>query len=344
MKKLFLLLAVLLLTAAAGWAQTQVATLNHQGNIRVFYGPDAFVNAVNAAVDDDVINLSAGYFNPTTIDKRLNIKGAGMLVDNNEDRSNTIIGSGGYNFPIQFTKAASGSSIEGIRFGSFLHNASGTAENFPTRCTFNKCCFSIYVRSGNNAFDESVFTECVIDIGTVGVRNSTFLNCCVCTVAARQGYFQNCYIYYKQTDATDSKLSITSSYTNCIMYGHCVNYNTSNQVAYNARNNLFLLSGNASVSPFVYTYNAVNYVATSDVFNSITNDFNHWFVGDFDFSLTDEAASQYVGTDGTQVGIYGGNMPFTPVVSNPRIVKCEVDSETSPEGKLNVNIEVKEGR
>lgn len=335
MKKLFLLLAVLLLTAAAGWAQTQVATLNHQGNIRVFYGPDAFVNAVNAAVDDDVINLSAGYFNPTTIDKRLNIKGAGMLVDNNEDRSNTVILGQTY-----CNSGSTGSSIEGIRFKYIDFVASTMPVNF----TFSKCY--VWFNNGSGApeaFGWSVFNDCVVHINKIAA-NSTFLNSCVRCGFSQKGYFQNCFIYWTRDYGGMPK---TSSFTNCVCTGE---FDIAADVSYDARNNL-VLSNVGQSSPFNYTYNAVNYVATSDVFKcnssdffTIAGDINNWFVGDFDFSLTDEAASQYVGTDGTQVGIYGGNMPFTPVVSNPRIVKCEVDSETSPEGKLNVNIEVKEGR
>lgn len=331
MKKLFLLLAVLLLTAAAGWAQTQVATLNHQGNIRVFYGPDAFVNAVNAAVDDDVINLSAGYFNTTTIDKRLNIKGAGMLVDNNEDRSSTVINR------IYFLPISSGSVIEGI------YSAIAVERGNVSNCVFRRCILS----SASSEFSNCQFHACALDSHGDLPKSSIFLNSCLNLIPRDSGFFQNCYIHWNAHGGDPDSyyyLPDESTYINCITNGWVKNYSST---WFQHRNNVYLTDGSWQ-SPFRYLVN--NYVATSDIFNWSSVDSSHlgilynWFVDGFDFSLTDEAASQYVGTDGTQVGIYGGNMPFTPVVSNPRIVKCEVDSETSPEGKLNVNIEVKEGR
>lgn len=59
------------------------------------------------------------------------------------------------------------------------------------------------------------------------------------------------------------------------------------------------------------------------------------------YELTDEAKAKYLGIDGTQVGIYGGNIPFDTTPSNPQIVKCNVASKSTADGKLSVDIEVK---
>ena len=59
------------------------------------------------------------------------------------------------------------------------------------------------------------------------------------------------------------------------------------------------------------------------------------------FELTDEAKTKYLGTDGTEVGIYGGNLPFDPTPSNPQITKCNVASKSTADGKLSVDIEVR---
>ena len=58
------------------------------------------------------------------------------------------------------------------------------------------------------------------------------------------------------------------------------------------------------------------------------------------FELTDAAKTQYLGTDGTEVGIYGGNLPFDPTPSNPQITKCNVAAKSTADGKLSVDIEV----
>ncbi len=58
------------------------------------------------------------------------------------------------------------------------------------------------------------------------------------------------------------------------------------------------------------------------------------------FQLTDAAKTQYLGTDGTEIGIYGGSLPFDPTTSNPQITKCNVASKSTADGKLSVDIEV----
>lgn len=47
------------------------------------------------------------------------------------------------------------------------------------------------------------------------------------------------------------------------------------------------------------------------------------------------------GTDGTEVGIYGGSLPYDPTPTNPQITKFNVASKTTADGKLSVDIEVK---
>jgi hypothetical protein len=58
------------------------------------------------------------------------------------------------------------------------------------------------------------------------------------------------------------------------------------------------------------------------------------------FELTDDCIANYKGTDGTQVGIYGGSMPFSITPSNPQITKCNVASKSTADGKLSVDITV----
>ncbi len=56
------------------------------------------------------------------------------------------------------------------------------------------------------------------------------------------------------------------------------------------------------------------------------------------YKLTDEAASTYLGQDGTQVGIYGGLRPYTPIHSHPRVVEKSIAGQTTANGKLRVYV------
>lgn len=60
------------------------------------------------------------------------------------------------------------------------------------------------------------------------------------------------------------------------------------------------------------------------------------------YELIDEAKAAYIGTDGKEIGIYGGISPFSPILTIPRIVKKDIATETV-DGRLKVNIKVETG-
>lgn len=74
--------------------------------------------------------------------------------------------------------------------------------------------------------------------------------------------------------------------------------------------------------------------------NSLFRTYTGSYNDDETFELTDSAKTQYLGADGTEVGIYGGNLPFDPTPTNPQIKKCNVASKSTADGKLSVDIEV----
>jgi len=51
----------------------------------------------------------------------------------------------------------------------------------------------------------------------------------------------------------------------------------------------------------------------------------------------------YLGTDGTQVGIYGGTKPFKEkcLPTNPQVISKTIAKETDANGNLQINITVK---
>ena len=61
---------------------------------------------------------------------------------------------------------------------------------------------------------------------------------------------------------------------------------------------------------------------------------------DQQFELTDEAKTTFLGTDGTEVGMYGGVLPYNSTPSYPQITKVNVANKTTADGKLSVEIEV----
>lgn len=55
------------------------------------------------------------------------------------------------------------------------------------------------------------------------------------------------------------------------------------------------------------------------------------------FELQDSIATTILGNDGTQVGIYGGPMPFDPYVYNHKVSAAR---RTTPDGFLDLEIKL----
>ena len=77
--------------------------------------------------------------------------------------------------------------------------------------------------------------------------------------------------------------------------------------------------------------------AISEIFEN----YNSTFTYTSDYHLSSFGAT-FLGNDGTEVGIYGGNVPFSRQYSYPIITKCEVGQRTDENGMLTVDIEVSE--
>ena len=73
-------------------------------------------------------------------------------------------------------------------------------------------------------------------------------------------------------------------------------------------------------------------------FSSIS--FNGTVTYDNSYQLKEEIANTFIGNDGTEVGIYGGMMPYTTRLSYMIIKQCNVAGKTTQDNKLSVEIEL----
>lgn len=327
-----LFIACLAGAAAGASAQSQIATLSHGGEISTFYGGDALKDAHQQAVSGDVITLSAGTFNAVDITKPITIRGAGMGIKLSENDSS-------YTAPT-------------IIMGDFRISANSDSANHfvmegivnEKRVTFHGVNNAQFIRCN---LHEVRYTS---DDAGYGRANTTLFNCYVnesyaadvnvTTLSAISSYIKN----------FSSQNYDTSSYqfTNCIVDGDIDNADRSsffncilvNDNAVNphlgdtstAFNSLWV--GPHDENPFKTTSSATEH------FNSIfPND--SVFVPNTFFKLTGEA-KKYLGADGTEVGIYGGILPFDPTPTIPQITKFNVAPKTSADGKLSVDITVEQ--
>ncbi len=308
---------------------SQVATLNHEGTISVFYGSEAFTNAYAAAVHGDAITLSSGSFRATDLTKAVSIHGAGMRLDTLTSTAPTVLLG---NFDINVPDTLS-FSIEGIFHDGNIHLNSMFRTQL-IKCRFYSIEYS-YDTSVSKATKDVSFIHCRIanSIKSYG-GNLSFYNCVIKDPTVHNDKplsFTNCFLIIK----IKSSLEKYSEYNNCVVWvsggsSYTGGYSGGGETT-SHNNNIFLVDNSLSSSL------KVNNVAVKP---SSFPELNGSYSENKTYVLPDNLKNLIKGTDGTEVGIYGGVMPYDEIPSNPRITKLTVDKKTSSDGKLNVMVEI----
>lgn len=346
MKKSAFVLALLMLAAMTkAFAQDQIATLQHNGEISVFYGGNAFVEAYNAAENGDMITLSAGNFNSCDISKFITIHGAGVRQDNEVDDRTALIGL--------FSLRGGGTetehlTIEGVYFPARVsainifyaefyrcnipHIIAPYSYGYDINGDMSNCKF-INCRIGTLEYGRYVnipYTNWISESRNVYLINTIVYNTSGLTKGLdtdKNIIAYNSYIAYGEENIT------SSSFNNCVIAGRSEYVPQGTCSLYNC---VTVKNGyEGSLLEYAYNRDCLEVDELSQVFVDYTGDFN-----DEQFILQDGITSSIQGTDGTEVCIYGGTSPWTdrPVYMIMR--HCTVGSRTTDDGHLSVDIEV----
>lgn len=329
MKKL-IVFAVLVFSYLMSFSQAgQIATLHHGEDIKTFYSGSAFKKAMAEAQPGDLITLSPGTFSAVSITIPVSVRGAGMgSVDSTQTSPVTIL-SGSYRVDIPDNENGYVLSMEG------LMNDQSVQLNKAYNAVFSKMKFAgVTARDHNDdssVLDNITFLHCIFTERLDYYKNDTFslYNCVVKGQSNSSGMpavvsFLNCVI----TIPNDANSSGT--YTNCIFASTKENdYLRDSTKAFNClwvgmpyKNGAF--SGD-NANP---ERNNKEFPTDKSAFEENTF-----------YQLTDEAKA-YLGNDGTEVGLYGGQMPFAVQTSYPQIKKLVVAPESTADGKLKIEIEL----
>lgn len=352
MKKLFSFISMFCMSMIVFAQGSLLATLSHDGNISAFYGASALKSAVAAAESGDVITLSSGQFSATNITKPITLRGAGMSISTdslNAHEATIIQGS----FTINIADSLEGRlAMEGLYFNNGI-TYSGVLNN----AQFLKCRFYNFFAGTNALSRNTSFIHCRIFNGytQVGASNAFFINCAVGCPESKSTSssieFSNCFIlfdsyYYSGYPNYGKHPSevINAYYKNCII--QATESSTSLDYAIPSSCTAYYCVGLGYAHMFtnMLAKNSTNWYVSDikSLFKTYTATSNKTSVQDrYNFKLTDEAAAKYLGTDGTQIGIYGGNLPYDENPTIPQITKCNVAAKSTADGKLSVDIEVK---
>ena len=379
MKKLLVFLWALLAASASVNAQGLTATLQQGDNMTPFYGPDAFVEAYNAAQKGAIITLSAGVFNTVdSITKQVTIIGNGCATTNRT----RILSKNGTCLIIN----ANNVTIEGVSFmyDVYIRKVSDTH--------LRKCY--LYELNATHTHKNTVIDQCRVKYNRTLAKgeNICFKNCILSylysgesttydfgklNTISNPAYFSNCLIYHYFDKWCTESGSYWREYhvpygvfKNCILGQRDYDYKkTSGSWVANSNYwqgfylGILRKSSNEYYNNvfFLYPYQATAYVETGDeVYDELkTMEMNNTLVEsqtvqgnttstwaalfkdgeDVNWWEVLKDDIPFTGDDGTVVGPYGGT-GFSINPSIPRIVESKIDSNTDADGQLNVRIKV----
>lgn len=305
MKKYLLLAVCLIMMSMTASALTiNKAMLVHNDQVTLFDG-DKIQDAVNAAVDGDAIYLTLGTFKPFNVTKKITIRGAGetSIIDGNVTIS--IPGSPTLTSPVLEALSVAGTVNVGSQVNDMILRkckiADMTIGATVNGAVLDRCYITNSLTLSSYIKGMTVVNTKLRNVKAVSgaTSNTTFVNCNIV------------YIYYSYFSAT---------IINSIIGG-------SNS------------SINSTVLLNTLYYNYPGFSSTSVLQNCWSADFSFNNYCESPFTVSTLQSAGFIGTDGTVVGIYGGDTPYTLVPSVPTVTESnlELDMENK---KLNVNLTV----
>lgn len=328
-----ILVLMLIFMAIISQGQSLVAVQN--GGTPRFYS--ILEEAINNAQNKDTIYIPGGAYSFKdswiTIDKELHLIGCGHHPDSAKVLPTVL------NAHIKLISGASNSSFEGFLLnGDFVVPSD---DEDVDNITIQRCSFSSIRLSRLSEY--WLVSENVVIGAVIGGYNSPY---------AKNNVFTNNFIgstiyYFGQNN------TFKNNYINC----NGCNFNLIDGCYFT--NNIFDLNHS---EPFIYQVIASvfenniffwsNYIPAScinknNIFSqSSSTTFNNnnlkYFDYKEDYHLKPDSPGKNAGTDGTDIGLYGGAYPWKEgaIPSNPHYQRVQISPKTDNSGKLNVKVKV----
>lgn len=319
-KQLLLAVCLIMMSLTASAVTINKALLEHNGEVTLFDG-DKIQDAISAASDGDVIYLTLGTFKPFNVTKQITIRGTGDTSIIDGDVTISMPGAPKLTSPVLESLAVSGTVHVGAQVDDMI---------------IRKCKIANFTIGAQ--IDGAVIDRCYITSALTlssYIKGMTVVNTKLNAVQANSGAtqnttFVNCNFYTLYTDYFSAtimnsivqSISATNNY-----YGGTLN----STVVLNSLINKYYRSssypfsiGSSSITQECYI------VSEQDVVTSTC---------ECKYDTYTLQSKAYLGTDGTVVGIYGGDTPFTLDPTVPKVTNSDVKLDTKTK-KLNVKLTV----
>ncbi len=331
------LLTLIIAIATTMTMNAQTIALHSSTGVQIFKGNTALANAYTASQSGDTLYLSGHTFTPpASFDKQLMIFGAGHYVDSTLATGKTFI-----NGNVTLNENADLFYLEGVEItGNFTISTNHSVNNvIIKRCKINGT-FNALGDLSNPTSNLSLIGNVLMNrLNLENIQNSLLSNNIISNTF--QGSNGN---------------MISNNIIMGFIWGSSMDYlffgsnNTLN-------NNIILWEGyNANVGGSgnifnnnLYVEPTPDYGATATSIGNYTgilqsaifvNQTGNAFDYAHDYHL--QAPTSYLGTDGTEVGIYGGTFPYKEgaVPHNPHIQLKNIAPTTDANGDLQIQIQV----
>ena len=318
-----------------GYAQK--VALHSAGNVQFFNGTNALILAYDASVSGDTIYLPGdGFTSPGAIAKNIFIYGAGHYPDSTAVTGKSfIIGN------LTLSDNADGFHLEGVDLtGSLTTSTSQSVNQIIIRRCYIQGSINISGDLSNPCLN-LMLVNCAIkgNISLANAQNAAIFNSILNgEISSTNGtLFKNNIFLLNNVSSTVYKYTIIGDYNT--LENNIFLRTRDREIA--GTNNTLKNNITPKADPFwgsVYTADG-NYTSVDPTLIFINQTGN---VFDYTHNYNLQAPENYIGTDNTQVGIYGGTYPYKEgaVPSNPHFVFKTITPNTDENGMLNVQIKV----
>ena len=343
MKLKFILIAVTLSLLADSLNSQNLITVQNGGEPEFYLQVD---DAIINSFDGDTIYIPGGSWNITQpINNRLHLIGVGYHPDSTHATfQTTLIGN------LQLQAGSSYSSVTGIYLNGSIYNIDNPVIFF----TASRCHFSNGITL-NQLCSDFAFYENIID-GYLTVNsdpdtlfNFSFFNNIINAIFSNNQRA----VFFNSVFRNNVFLNGTSCFYGCYPCIICSFSVIENNVfkGISSGYGASLLSG-ASNSIFnnnLFVEGITFPLATNVGSNNLSvQDPNSIFINGYlailecDYHLQSNCPGKNSGTDGTDIGIYGGSFPWKEgsIPFNPHFQSVSIPGTTDQNGNLNVNIKV----
>lgn len=358
--KTFIIAFAFVLCGLSAFAQNTV--ILQRGN-EVIGQYTSFTQAVvTAAQGGDFIFITNSLSDATiTIDKQLNIIGAGFWPNSTPNEP----GYTQVNNPLVFGNGSNGSFVTGIRFTNEVRIAGSTSISGIVfdRCRFNNLYLAYGNTSGFSSSNHIVRNSYIWEL--YGYPNSNYSSYSVINSLITNNIIRRVYYFNQLNTFTNNIFTGLDAGTSNYTFSNTSSCSFQNNIIFNSPNSYcntnFIYSSNNNVFSFNMFIGFSGSGGTNNIFTNSFNNVNRDsvfvnytplpatclnpyfnFSYNHDYHLLPNCVGVGTGSDGTDIGIYGGPTPWKeqayPI--NPRITNFFVTPQVPANGIINVNATV----